>query len=486
MHDNIDRLGPEHFRILFPELGNSSSQQEIYPLTWILDKKLNDDQKEIIRKIAAAANDAPPLVVFGPFGTGNTYTLNQAIRRIAVNQDNRVLICTHSNSAADLHVLLLDTYLKNPGSIRACKPLRIYTTLRKLSTVSETVKEYCLIADKGTSNQVFKLPTRDDVIGHRVVISTLGMSRALFDMNLLHGFFSHILIDEAGQALETETLTPLTLAGNKTKVVFTEDHMQTSSPSPSQEPVPVDKKPPMNKKQRKMEEQRLRKKKDELETKNHFPTFDAKTEAVNFGGARPKQRQTSTVKDDSRERRLGGGNTNAALNKKDKFVKDSGSKQSNSLSQFSVSLPRQGHSTGEALSLNDRSSSCSSSKQTDAAAKETSRNAKNPKSKQDESRHKSRKANKHFDFHGQRGKVKSSERHTSVEDTSRLQRPNPCSIGKRRPTTAQMQAGYNHEVHSTPRHSIRGSLITHDTRQARPRSPPAGVYDGIFSCVNGK
>ncbi|XP_068672377.1 3'-5' exoribonuclease HELZ2-like isoform X2 [Montipora foliosa] len=228
MHDNIDRLGPEHFRILFPELGNSSSQQEIYPLTWILDKKLNDDQKEIIRKIAAPANDAPPLVVFGPFGTGKTYTLNQAIRRIAVNQDNRVLICTHSNSAADLHVLLLDTYLKNPGSIRACKPLRIYTPLRKLSTVSETVKEYCLIADKGTSNQVFKLPTRGDVIGHRVVISTLGMSRALFDMNLRHGFFSHILIDEAAQALETETLTPLTLAGNKTKVVFTGDHMQMS------------------------------------------------------------------------------------------------------------------------------------------------------------------------------------------------------------------------------------------------------------------
>ncbi|XP_068761782.1 3'-5' exoribonuclease HELZ2-like isoform X3 [Montipora capricornis] len=228
MHDNIDRLGPEHFRILFPELGNSSSQQEIYPLTWILDKKLNDDQKEIIRKIAAPANEAPPLVVFGPFGTGKTYTLNQAIRRIAVNQDNRVLICTHSNSAADLHVLLLDTYLKNPGSIRACKPLRIYTPLRKLSTVSETVKEYCLIADKGTSNQVFRLPTRDDVIGHRVVISTLGMSRSLFDMNLRHGFFSHILIDEAAQALETETLTPLTLAGNKTKVVFTGDHMQMS------------------------------------------------------------------------------------------------------------------------------------------------------------------------------------------------------------------------------------------------------------------
>lgn len=52
------------------------------------------------------------------------------------------------------------------------------------------------------------------------------MSRALFDMDLHRGIFSHILIDEAAQALETETLAPITLAGYNTKVVFTGDHMQ--------------------------------------------------------------------------------------------------------------------------------------------------------------------------------------------------------------------------------------------------------------------
>ena len=165
-------------------------------------------------------------MVFGPFGTGKTFTLNQAIRRISVNQNNRVLICTHSNSAADLHVELLDTYLKKENSILACRPLRIYAPLRKLSTVSDTVKEYCLIADKGKPTEAFRLPTREDVIRHRVIVSTLGMSRALFDMDLHRGYFSHILIDEAAQALETETLSPLTLAGNNTKVVFTGDHMQ--------------------------------------------------------------------------------------------------------------------------------------------------------------------------------------------------------------------------------------------------------------------
>jgi len=190
---------------------------------------LNEDQKEIIRKIAAPSIDAPPLVVFGPFGTGKTFTLNQAVRRIAVNLNNRVLICTHSNSAADMHVELLDEYLKEQRGIAACRPLRIYTPMRKLSTVSDKVKQYCLITDKGKPTEAFRLPTRHEVLSHRVVVSTLGMSRALFDMELHRGFFSHILIDEAAQALETETLTPITLAGNNTKIVFTGDHMQVRS-----------------------------------------------------------------------------------------------------------------------------------------------------------------------------------------------------------------------------------------------------------------
>ena len=70
------------------------------------------------------------------------------------------------------------------------------------------------------------LPNRDAVIRHRVVITTLATSKHLLQLNLNHGFFSHILVDEAAQALEPEALTPLVLAGPNTKVVFTGDHMQ--------------------------------------------------------------------------------------------------------------------------------------------------------------------------------------------------------------------------------------------------------------------
>jgi len=77
-------------------------------------------------------------------------------------------------------------------------------------------------------NNAYVLPTRDDVIRHRVVITTLAMSQHLLELHLNHGFFTHILVDEAAQALEPEALTPLALAGPNTKVVFTGDHMQVS------------------------------------------------------------------------------------------------------------------------------------------------------------------------------------------------------------------------------------------------------------------
>ena len=67
----------------------------------------------------------------------------------------------------------------------------------RLNADLDIAKRYGLIRDGA-----YVLPTREDVILHRVVI------------------------DEAYQALEPEALIPLALAGPNTKVVFTGDHMQ--------------------------------------------------------------------------------------------------------------------------------------------------------------------------------------------------------------------------------------------------------------------
>ena len=91
----------------------------------------------------------------------------------------------------------------------------------RLETASQIARNYCLI-----KNGAFLLPTRENILERRVIITTLSTSKVLLNLQVFHGFFTHILIDEAAQALEPETLTPLVFAGPETKVVFTGDHMQ--------------------------------------------------------------------------------------------------------------------------------------------------------------------------------------------------------------------------------------------------------------------
>ena len=96
-----------------------------------MDPKLNSNQREVIKRILAPGNTSSPVVVFGPFGTGKTFTLNQAIRHLVTKKHNRILLCTHTNSAADIHVRLLHDYLKKENALKATRPLRIYHTERR-------------------------------------------------------------------------------------------------------------------------------------------------------------------------------------------------------------------------------------------------------------------------------------------------------------------------------------------------------------------
>jgi superfamily I DNA and/or RNA helicase len=45
-------------------------------------------------------------------------------------------------------------------------------------------------------------------------------------LNYYSDTFSHILLDEAAQAMESEAITPLLFAGKETKLVLAGDHMQ--------------------------------------------------------------------------------------------------------------------------------------------------------------------------------------------------------------------------------------------------------------------
>ena len=83
----------------------------------------------------------------------------------------------------------------------------------------------CFVFSESTN--VIKEPIWIDIRDHNVIITTLATARMLWKFyqdGKLH--FTHILIDEAAQALEPECLTPLVMADEKTKIVLAGDHKQ--------------------------------------------------------------------------------------------------------------------------------------------------------------------------------------------------------------------------------------------------------------------
>uniref|UniRef100_A0A670I1P7 Helicase with zinc finger n=1 Tax=Podarcis muralis TaxID=64176 RepID=A0A670I1P7_PODMU len=181
MHYALDRIKDNG--ILFPDVGMTPTIPWSPNRQWDeqLDPRLNAKQKEAVLAITTPLSiQLPPVLIIGPYGTGKTFTLAQAVKHILQQQDtSRILICTHSNSAADLYIKdYLHPYVE-AGNPQA-RPLRI--TCR---------------------------------------------NRPSYKIHQLW-FFTHILLDEAAQAMECETIMPLALASKNTRIVLAGDHMQLS------------------------------------------------------------------------------------------------------------------------------------------------------------------------------------------------------------------------------------------------------------------
>ncbi|TRY67479.1 hypothetical protein TCAL_05962 [Tigriopus californicus] len=187
---------------------------------------LNPKQREAIVAITSELSTlAPPILIIGPYGTGKTYTLGHSIKLLLKQPTSRVLVCTHSNSAADLYIRdYLHPFIQANPEV---KLVRVYYRHRWVQTVHNVVQKYCLINRTETS-RVFRNPTFEDVKDANIVVATLSTSRSLNGIGLRAGHFSHILIDEAAQAMECEALMPLTLAAPDTRIVLAGDHMQLS------------------------------------------------------------------------------------------------------------------------------------------------------------------------------------------------------------------------------------------------------------------
>uniref|UniRef100_A0A663MTN0 Helicase with zinc finger 2 n=1 Tax=Athene cunicularia TaxID=194338 RepID=A0A663MTN0_ATHCN len=214
-HQAVDRLLDE--KLVLPDVASCS-----VPYSLGSPQKGNSKQKQAISFItgqATTSRQVPPLLIYGPFGTGKTFTLAMATMEILRQPKTRVLICTHTNSAADIYIREYFHNYVTSGHPWAV-PLRIISTDRPISMTDPITQMYCCLSPDQRS---FRHPTRAEIDRHHVIITTSMLSK---NLKVAPGYFTHIMIDEAAQMLECEALVPLSYATFETRIVLAGDHMQ--------------------------------------------------------------------------------------------------------------------------------------------------------------------------------------------------------------------------------------------------------------------
>lgn len=128
-----------------------------------------------------------------------------------------MLACAPSNTAADLLALRISSHLKTD------ELYRLYALSRSVADCPEALLPYCSINQHG----VFKFLKARQFKTYRVVVSTCSSAGVVASLDLPRNHFSHIFIDEAGQAQEAEAMIPILAAANaETRVVLAGDPNQ--------------------------------------------------------------------------------------------------------------------------------------------------------------------------------------------------------------------------------------------------------------------
>lgn len=210
------------------------SQMKKRKLIWF-NEKLNYYQKEAVRNILKGVARPLPYVIFGPPGTGKTITLCEAVLQILITiPESRILIATPSNNSANLVAeRLLDSGILKPGDMVR---LVAHHCLAG-NSIPDKLLTYCATAHIATegrnekpnySGAGPKMNCPMSVLGrHRITIGTCIAVGVMHNMGFPPGHFSHVLVDEAGQATEPEIMIPLNFIHSESgQVVLAGDPLQ--------------------------------------------------------------------------------------------------------------------------------------------------------------------------------------------------------------------------------------------------------------------
>ncbi|XVF06253.1 hypothetical protein REPUB_Repub06bG0031900 [Reevesia pubescens] len=219
LYQAVEAADSLHDNLLFPSQSTKRKLKKTAPFVPCTGT-LNEEQMHSVEKILACKG-APPYVIYGPPGTGKTLTLVEAILQIYTTRRNgRILVCAASNSAAD-HIL--ERLISNENvKVKESEIFRLNATSRPYEDVPPDYIRFSYF-----EVSVFKCPPREALKCYRIIISTYMSSSLLYAEGVERGHFSHIFLDEAGQASEPESMVPIAnLCRNETVVVLAGDPKQ--------------------------------------------------------------------------------------------------------------------------------------------------------------------------------------------------------------------------------------------------------------------
>lgn len=180
----------------------------------------NPEQQAAVLRIVAGSSKPAPHLVFGPPGTGKTITLVEAMNQVSrADSSARILACAPSNSACDLLCERLMVHM-DPHQV-----YRVYAPSRDLSTVPKNLLKYCNWDERQDG---FVFPEKDVLMKYTVIVTTMVTAGRLVSGGIPVGHFSHVFVDEGGQAVEPECIIAIAglLSAEKGQLVLAGDPKQ--------------------------------------------------------------------------------------------------------------------------------------------------------------------------------------------------------------------------------------------------------------------
>ena len=198
--------------------GQSTSMEGCVKELVKLDKgegMLHNPQMFALHRILNCDSSKAPVLIVGSFGTGKTRLLARAAYQILHNDKKaKVLVCAHHQKSVDV---MLENYFGkmieagwNFGHLVRLVPEGSYRCNPQYAMYYQTIKQ---LKDLRFEKKYIRL-----------VLTTFSSSLSL--SSYLKDHFTHILLDEGAQTREPESIIPLCLASENTKIVIAGDHMQ--------------------------------------------------------------------------------------------------------------------------------------------------------------------------------------------------------------------------------------------------------------------